>query len=551
MNQDPIRPRYLQIDILKGIMIMLVIIDHAIPWNIRTPWEHSLWERISIPVFLVIMGFNAASSFKFKQLPVDSLKSYGRYVLKKLKRYLGPFVLIYLISTITGLIYYDSWQNLLRSHFDIYSRMDRSLLWFFIPPFYGPGSWFLPVVFTSILILPLLYWLYKQSPRIVLLGSILFEILIHFIIYFYLNSLQASFLTRTGFFFINAFCIGFWVADHPNLCQKSEKTLGVEQDQELKSALVDKQTKHSNSQKMPYHFYIVIIITLGALIFGLRPILNDYFGNSIISLFLIMVSMILVVGFYTYKPLGEFLVVFLLSIGICFLFYTIGHYYMEEGPFNPDNPTSKIGVQFTALLLFVFPYLLLMLTPAFRRSKVGAKFSYPQNENAFLWLLFLPSSFYLILYQQFWKYYYLGDSELGLYFFLIRGDYHFLAYLHSVFLILLVLRLIPQISSSKIINGVANIGKASFHILFTQIYVYAIIIANYGNHYLTPSNSTTTLRNLFGFLRTENYSVDLWIYVGIMWCICIPIGILWFKIEQWVWKRVSTKKVAKKTSIAS
>ena len=42
---------FLQIDILKGLMIMLVIIDHAIPTNIRAQWGHSLWERISIPVF--------------------------------------------------------------------------------------------------------------------------------------------------------------------------------------------------------------------------------------------------------------------------------------------------------------------------------------------------------------------------------------------------------------------------------------------------------------------------------------------------------------------
>ena len=55
---------YLQIDILKAVMIFLVIFDHTVPWNYKHNIGVVLWERISIPVFLVIMGFNMGLSFK-------------------------------------------------------------------------------------------------------------------------------------------------------------------------------------------------------------------------------------------------------------------------------------------------------------------------------------------------------------------------------------------------------------------------------------------------------------------------------------------------------
>ena len=56
--------RYFQVDFLKAIMIFLVIFDHTIPWEVKGGMGVALWERISIPVFLVIMGFNMGLSFR-------------------------------------------------------------------------------------------------------------------------------------------------------------------------------------------------------------------------------------------------------------------------------------------------------------------------------------------------------------------------------------------------------------------------------------------------------------------------------------------------------
>ncbi|MFX0006506.1 MAG: acyltransferase family protein [Promethearchaeota archaeon] len=154
--------RFFQIDILKAVMIFLVIFDHTYPWDLKNFMGVALWERISIPVFLVIMGFNMGLSFK--QTGETSLrKLYSwNYFKKKFWRYIFPFFILYIVSTITGLIRYNfdleaMWYG---QHYDIvhgYWRWDVAHLLIGILPFYGPGNWFIPVIFWSILIMPLLY----------------------------------------------------------------------------------------------------------------------------------------------------------------------------------------------------------------------------------------------------------------------------------------------------------------------------------------------------------------------------------------------------------
>ncbi|MBY9016738.1 MAG: hypothetical protein KGD68_13685 [Candidatus Lokiarchaeota archaeon] len=61
---------YFQLDFLKAIMIFLVIFDYTIPWDpIKNELGVALWERISIPVFLVITGFNIGLSFRRVENP--------------------------------------------------------------------------------------------------------------------------------------------------------------------------------------------------------------------------------------------------------------------------------------------------------------------------------------------------------------------------------------------------------------------------------------------------------------------------------------------------
>jgi len=52
------RENLFQIDLLKAFMIAFVILDHAMAYTNRFGMGLQLWERMSIPMFLIILGFN-------------------------------------------------------------------------------------------------------------------------------------------------------------------------------------------------------------------------------------------------------------------------------------------------------------------------------------------------------------------------------------------------------------------------------------------------------------------------------------------------------------
>jgi len=109
-DQDDLREekhQYFQVDFLKAAMIFLVIFDHIVDWSIKSLIGVSLWERISIPVFLVLMGFNMGNSFKRKgNSSLKELYSWN-YFKSKIKRYILPFLILYVFSTLIGLIIYQ------------------------------------------------------------------------------------------------------------------------------------------------------------------------------------------------------------------------------------------------------------------------------------------------------------------------------------------------------------------------------------------------------------------------------------------------------------
>ena len=147
--------RFFQVDVIKVIMIFLVIYDHTIPWVIKGELGVALWERISIPVFLVIMGFNMGLSFsKMEDKRLRKLYSW-RYFKKKFWRYIYPFIVLWLVSSLIGLAINGFDLDALNQYEG--GGWDFEHLFIGIIPFWGPGNWFLPVIFWTILLLPLLY----------------------------------------------------------------------------------------------------------------------------------------------------------------------------------------------------------------------------------------------------------------------------------------------------------------------------------------------------------------------------------------------------------
>ncbi|MHA1985471.1 MAG: acyltransferase family protein [Promethearchaeota archaeon] len=376
---------FFQIDFLKAIMIFLVIFDHTIPWIFKDTMGVTLWERISIPVFLVILGFNAGLSFqRTGEKSLRKLYSW-KYFKKKFWRFIFPFAILYLFSSLIGYLLKGP------NAFSQYQHGQFSIehLFFGILPFWGPGNWFLPVLFISILIMPLLYkgfsgkWIWSIFTLIL---CYFIEILTYLILYF--GFYQSPFPTWDSFY--------TW-----------------------------------------YFVRLTIAIT-------------------------------------------------------------------------PFSMLSAIALGFWIS----------------RNPKLFAK------QNILIWILFPISLFYV--FQRDFLANYLSDIAPFQYF---AGDYHLFVFPYSVFIVILVIKLIPRKSNNFLAKGIKVIGKSTYHILLTQILYFAIVVSLYSDHYSA---------SIFG-ITPNNFIISI-VYLIINWGICIFYGILWWYLENFI-KNNFKKRRQKKQEI--
>jgi len=212
---------YFQIDFLKAVMIFLVIFDHYVYWDVKGEIGAALWERISIPVFLVVMGLNMGLSFKGQgATTLRQLYSWS-YFKKKILRYVVPFLILYAASTFIGLFMY---------YFDFIAMYDTQYypehgivnLFTLIMPFWGPGNWFIPVLMQSILVVPLLYWAFTKKPKITLVLTFVVEIVLQITVFFIFGDITSyeeghylSVFMTSILFYLSAVGLGMWFSmDH-------------------------------------------------------------------------------------------------------------------------------------------------------------------------------------------------------------------------------------------------------------------------------------------------------------------------------------------------
>ena len=213
---------FFQIDLLKALMIVFVIIDHAIGYSNYRGLGFELWERMSIPVFLIILGFNMGKSFQ-RQGEQSLKKLYSwNYFKKKLLRYVFPYAIFYIVSTTVGfLIYGASFPDRFAENWFLeYILLQKSLL-------EGPANWFIPILFQSILLMPLLYKLFTKKPVLTLIGCFAIEASMYLFLCFYIGPITSieAFLREIPFrelilCYLSAFGMGIWFSQNHNLFSK-------------------------------------------------------------------------------------------------------------------------------------------------------------------------------------------------------------------------------------------------------------------------------------------------------------------------------------------
>ena len=216
--------KFFQIDFLKALMIFLVIFDHYVYWDVKDEIGVALWERISIPVFLIIMGFNMGHSFRAHG--ADSLKQLysWSYFKKKILRYVFPFLILYGASTFIGLFMYR-FDFIAMYNTQFYPSHGVVNLFIFILPFWGPGNWFIPVLFQSVLIVPLIYWGFSKKPVVSLILTFAVEIIMQLIVFFVIGEAITSWeelhiyylFSDSILYYLSAVGLGMWFSQNHDL----------------------------------------------------------------------------------------------------------------------------------------------------------------------------------------------------------------------------------------------------------------------------------------------------------------------------------------------
>lgn len=151
-----------QIDIVKALAIISIIISHTLSIDMLRRTESQFHINEAVILFFIIMGITLTISFNKIKGNITLKKLYSKqYFLKKFDRLIIPFLVIFVISLIWGLLA----KKVL--YFGPLSFMG-------LMPVAGPGNYFFSIIIQFILLAPLIYYYYKKYPiQTVLLAYIL------------------------------------------------------------------------------------------------------------------------------------------------------------------------------------------------------------------------------------------------------------------------------------------------------------------------------------------------------------------------------------------
>lgn len=156
--------RYLSLDVLKAISIILIILTHVNVTDAqRSELLYNFWVYPAVPIFMVISAFN------YTERGVESWFSSGVF-LKRCGRLLIPYVIVFAIEIIRS-VYLNG---------KIGSAI--SIISSFLCGGGGPGGYYIAMLFQLLVIFPVVYSLLKpQESRLkntcgLILFCLLYEI---------------------------------------------------------------------------------------------------------------------------------------------------------------------------------------------------------------------------------------------------------------------------------------------------------------------------------------------------------------------------------------
>jgi peptidoglycan/LPS O-acetylase OafA/YrhL len=160
MDSGSARPRSSAIDVIKGLAIVSVICLHSLTAGTLYGMGALFYIWQAVPVFLFLMGRNAASSLERRgRRSLRELYSQG-YLASRVDRIYVPFLLAFVATVAVTVITHTAHDH---ARTIIGGLLAGTL------PIDGPGNYFITLVFQFVLVFPLLFWALRRWPVATLL----------------------------------------------------------------------------------------------------------------------------------------------------------------------------------------------------------------------------------------------------------------------------------------------------------------------------------------------------------------------------------------------
>lgn len=215
-------PRLVQIDLLKGLAIIAVIATHTLTFNQMVTGYANLYLWQAIPIFIIIMAFNAGNSFTRRgDATIRGLFS-PSYFARRFERIVYPVLLIGLFELVI-ITFFPTVVN--NAPLPITPRLKMWLppqtpLFLGWLPLYAPGNYFVSITLQSIVLFPLLYYFYKRAPRATLVGCFAVNVAFEFAAPYIVAHYGLFWYTTSIVRYLGAIGLGLWITDGASVLMK-------------------------------------------------------------------------------------------------------------------------------------------------------------------------------------------------------------------------------------------------------------------------------------------------------------------------------------------
>ncbi|OPY35934.1 MAG: Acyltransferase family protein [Methanoregula sp. PtaU1.Bin051] len=171
-----------QIDVLKGLAVIAVILIHTFSDNILAAIGGPFHIMQAVPVFILLAAFTSAYALvTYRKKTLAAVYDLS-IIFRRMKRILGPYVVVWIAELVLILYVISKIPNFPFQYVNNFAYDGFGIVLNFFSGGQGPGSYFIPVILQQILLLPLLYYLAQRtSPERMLAVAFILDIALEYL----------------------------------------------------------------------------------------------------------------------------------------------------------------------------------------------------------------------------------------------------------------------------------------------------------------------------------------------------------------------------------